>query len=125
MEFTVTDDYEEDDDEPWYKIEYGADDEEDLCTITPGNPGCDQQWWWAKFRIQDEDSGLKSVKVEPTGKQTYAEAVYYRYFFLSKSKSAEILLQVSKIESGKCVAKRLFASRGTHCCCVEYFIKKF
>ena len=47
--------------------------------IYSGTTNCDMEHWWAKFRIQDEDSGLHLVKVEPTGKQTYKpDSVYYR-----------------------------------------------
>lgn len=81
LEFTITDadDDFEDDDEPWTRVEYGADSSDDTCTAKPGAPNCNSEWWWAKFRIQDEDSGLQTVRVMPTGKETYINQVYYRY----------------------------------------------
>ena len=79
VEFHVTDEYEEDDTEPWYAKEYGADSEDETCTNGPGEAGCDMEWWWVKFRIQDEESGLHLVDVLPGGKETYQSQVYYRY----------------------------------------------
>jgi len=81
LEFTITeaDDDFEDDDEPWTKVEYGADSSDETCKVKPGEPNCENEWWWAKFRIQDEDSGLQTVRVSPTGKDTYTEQVYYRH----------------------------------------------
>ena len=69
----------EDDTEPWTKIEYGAESEDETCTNGPGEPGCDLEYWWVKFRIQDEDSGLHLVDVKPGGRETYQNQVYYRY----------------------------------------------
>ena len=77
--FKVTDEMVEDDTEPWTKIEYGAESEDETCTNGPGEPGCDLEYWWVKFRIQDEDSGLHLVDVKPGGKETYQNQVYYRY----------------------------------------------
>merc|ERR1712156_511348 len=57
----------------------GADSSDETCKIKPGEPNCENEWWWAKFRIQDEDSGLQTVRVSPTGKDTYTEQVYYRH----------------------------------------------
>merc|ERR1712156_1362220 len=81
LEFTITeaDDDFEDDDEPWTKVEYGADSSDETCKVKPGEPNCENEWWWAKFRIQDEESGLQTVRVSPTGKDTYTEQVYYRH----------------------------------------------
>ena len=71
--------FEEDKDEPWYKMEYGAESEDETCQFGPGEPNCNTEWWWVKFRIQDEESGLHLVDVSPGGKDTYREQVYYRY----------------------------------------------
>jgi len=81
LEFTITeaDDDFEDDDEPWTKLEYGADSEDETCRVKPGEPNCENEWWWAKFRVQDEDSGLQSIRVSPTGKDTYTHQVYFRH----------------------------------------------
>jgi len=81
LEFTITEpgDEFEDDTEPDTELEYGADSDDETCSVKPGEPNCGSQWWWAKFRIQDDDSGLHSVRVTPAGKETYASQVYYRY----------------------------------------------
>merc|ERR1712172_87506 len=81
LEFTITEpgDEFEDETEPETELEYGADSEDETCSVKPGEPNCGSQWWWAKFRVQDDDSGLHSVKVTPAGKETYASQVYYRY----------------------------------------------
>jgi len=81
LEFTITEpgDEFEDDTEPDTELEYGADSDDEACSVKPGEPNCGSQWWWAKFRIQDDDSGLHSVRVTPAGKETYASQVYYRY----------------------------------------------
>ena len=78
--FKVTDEMveDEDDTEPWTKIEYGAESDDETCTNGPGEPGCDLEYWWVKFRIQDEDSGLHLIDVKPGGKETYQNQVYYR-----------------------------------------------
>ena len=34
---------------------------------------------WTYLIVQDDDSGLHSIKVTPAGKETYASQVYYRY----------------------------------------------
>jgi len=81
LEFTITEsgDEFEDDTEPETELKYGADPDDETCSVKPGEPNCGSQWWWAKFRVQDDDSGLHSVKVTPAGKETYASQVYYRY----------------------------------------------
>ena len=76
--FKVTDEMSEDNTEPWIKIEYGAESEDETCTNGPGEPGCDLEYWWVKFRIQDEDSGLHLIDVKPGYKETYPNQVYYR-----------------------------------------------
>merc|ERR1712051_679546 len=60
LEFTITEpgDEFEDDTEPETELEYGADSEDETCSVKPGEPNCGSQWWWAKFRVQDDDSGL-------------------------------------------------------------------
>jgi hypothetical protein len=78
IEFTVTNDDFKDKTEPWTRVEYGADSSEETCQNKPGSANCGNEWWWAKFQIQDEDSGLHLVKVSPTGKETYTNQVYYR-----------------------------------------------
>ena len=80
--FKVTDQLEEDDTEPWTKMEYGAKSSDETCFNGPGEPGCDLEYWWVKFRIQDEDSGLHLIDVTPEGKEGYQNPqnqVYYRY----------------------------------------------
>jgi len=81
LEFTITEpgDEFEDETEPETELEYGADSDDEACLVKPGEPNCGSQWWWAKFKVQDDDSGLHSVKVTPAGKETYASQVYYRY----------------------------------------------
>ena len=80
--FKVTDQLEEDDTEPWTKMEYGAKSSDETCFYGPGEPGCLFKYWWVKFRIQDEDSGLHLIDVTPEGKEGYQNPqnqVYYRY----------------------------------------------
>jgi len=81
LDFLITepDDDFEDETEPWTKVEYGADSADETCQAKPGEPNCEREIWWAKFRIQDEESGLHSVRVSPTGKDTYNDVVYYRH----------------------------------------------
>eukprot|EP00093_Oithona_nana_P006503 06503.XXX_222917_221780_1 [CDS] Oithona nana genome sequencing. len=95
--FKVTDEMVEDDTEPWTKIEYGAESEDETCTNGPGEPGCDLEYWWVKFRIQDEDSGLHLVDVKPGGKETYQNQVYYRYtnFPIGTTKEQEVVAAAS------------------------------
>jgi len=95
--FKVTDEMEEDDTEPWTKIEYGAESDDETCTNGPGEPGCDLEYWWVKFRIQDEDSGLHLVDVKPGGKETYQNQVYYRYtnFPIGTTKEQEVVAAAS------------------------------
>merc|ERR1711935_455622 len=75
LEFTITEpgDEFEDDTEPETELEYGADSDDETCSVKPGEPNCGSQWWWAKFRIQDDDSGLHSVRVTPAGKDVAGE----------------------------------------------------
>merc|ERR1712008_573259 len=81
LEFTITEpgDEFEDETEPETELEYGADSDDETRSVRPGEPNCGSQWWWEKFKVQDDDSGLHSVRVTPTGKETYASQVYYRY----------------------------------------------
>ncbi len=48
IEFTVTNEILDDDDEPWTKIEYLADSREQTCNTQPGQPGCENEWWGVK-----------------------------------------------------------------------------
>ena len=75
--FKVTDEMSEDNTEPWIKIEYGAESEDETCTNGPGEPGCDLEYWWVKFHIQDEDSGLHLIDVKPGDKETYPNQLFY------------------------------------------------
>jgi len=97
--FKVTDEMveDEDDTEPWTKIEYGAESDDETCTNGPGEPGCDLEYWWVKFRIQDEDSGLHLIDVKPGGKETYQNQVYYRYtnFPIGTTKEQEVVAAAS------------------------------
>ena len=80
--FKVTGQLEEDDTEPWTKMEYGAKSSDETCFYGPGKQGCHLEYWWVKFRIQDEDSGLHLIDVTPEGKEGYQNPqnqVYYRY----------------------------------------------
>merc|ERR1712086_474155 len=81
LEFAITEpgDEFEDETEPETELEYGADSDDETCSVRPGEPNCGSQWWWAKFKVQDDDSGLHSIRVTPAGKETYASQVYYRY----------------------------------------------
>merc|ERR1712172_44544 len=56
LEFTITEpgDEFEDDTEPETELEYGADSDDETCSVKPGEPNCGSQWWWAKFRVQDD-----------------------------------------------------------------------
>ena len=80
--FKVTDGTEADDDtDPWTAKEYGADSKDETCTNGPGEPGCDMEYWWVKFQIQDEESGLHLVDVRAassSGKNPYENQIYYR-----------------------------------------------
>ena len=81
--FKVTDGTEADDEtDPWTAKEYGADSKDETCTNGPGEPGCDLEYWWVKFQIQDEESGLHLVDVRAassSGKNPYENQIYYRY----------------------------------------------
>ena len=80
--FKVTDGTEADDEtDPWTAKEYGADSKDETCTNGPGEPGCDLEYWWVKFQIQDEESGLHLVDVRAassSGKNPYENQIYYR-----------------------------------------------
>lgn len=78
VEFTVTTEPESDDSEPEIDLEYGADDEDELCINGPGVAGCELQYWYAKFKVEDQESGLHVVKVVPEGKEMYQHPIYYR-----------------------------------------------
>merc|ERR1712223_1601322 len=93
LQFTITepgDDF-EDDTGPWTKVEYGADSDDQTCTEgrQPGDPNCNDELWWAKFKIQDSKSGLHSVEVVPDGKETYNVQVYYKYMNFHIGTTAE------------------------------------
>jgi hypothetical protein len=48
VEFTITNEPFEDDDEPWTKLEYTADSSDQTCSMEPGQTGCENEWWTVK-----------------------------------------------------------------------------
>merc|ERR1712008_152140 len=48
LEFTITEpgDEFEDETEPETELEYGADSDDEACSVKPGEPNCGSQWWW-------------------------------------------------------------------------------
>jgi hypothetical protein len=80
VEFTVADEL-EDDDDPWIKLYYGAEDDGETCMYEPGDPNCENDYWWVKFRISeegDEESGLSEINIVSEGENMYGTPIYYR-----------------------------------------------
>lgn len=77
VEFTVTADL-RDTSDPWTQLIYGAETEEDTCSVTPEDTDCYRDFWWVKFIVQDEESGLNTVQFSPIGSDKYGTPIYYR-----------------------------------------------
>ena len=84
MEFTVTAEM-DDDSEPWVKLYYGAEEDEETCRYEAGDPNCYNDFWWVKIRMSDEgddESGLNEITITPEGQNIYDQPIYYRYSIL-------------------------------------------
>jgi len=80
VEYVVTTELVEDDTKPWADVEYRADSSEETCQYGPSDlERCQNEWWDAKFKVQDEGTGLHLITVTNTGKPNYMNDVYYRY----------------------------------------------
>jgi len=80
VEYVVTTETVEDDSKPWADVEYRADSSDETCQSGPSDlENCKNEWWGAKFKVQDEGSGLHLITVTNTGKPNYMNDVYYRY----------------------------------------------
>ena len=86
MEFIVAERV-DDDSRPWAKLSYFADSKEEVCPAGPGEPGCDNHTWWAKYLVQDEESGLHIVQFTAVGDGSgeYMDSIYYRYRKIASS----------------------------------------
>ena len=79
VEYVVTTETVEDDSKPWADVEYRADSSDETCQSGPSDlENCKNEWWGAKFKVQDEGSGLHLITVTNTGKPNYMNDVYYR-----------------------------------------------
>ncbi|XP_059088540.1 putative uncharacterized protein DDB_G0282129 [Tigriopus californicus] len=96
VEFTVTEDL-RDTSKPWTQLTYGAQTEEDTCSYTPEDANCYMDYWWVKFQVQDEESGLNTVQLSPIGTDKYNTPIYYRYenFNLGTDKEHDIVAAAS------------------------------
>ena len=76
IEYVITTEPMRDHTKPWTDVEYHDSDEG--CRYGPDDrERCQNEWWRAKFRVQDEDTGLHLITVTNTGKQNYQNNVYY------------------------------------------------
>ena len=76
IEYVITTEPMRDHSKPWTDVEYNDSDEG--CRYGPDDrERCQNEWWRAKFRVQDEDTGLHLITVTNTGKQNYQNNVYY------------------------------------------------
>ncbi|TRY61670.1 hypothetical protein TCAL_16284 [Tigriopus californicus] len=82
---------------PWTQLTYGAQTEEDTCSYTPEDANCYMDYWWVKFQVQDEESGLNTVQLSPIGTDKYNTPIYYRYenFNLGTDKEHDIVAAAS------------------------------
>ena len=79
VEYVVTTETVEDDSKPWADVEYRADSSDETCQSGPSDlENCKNEWWGAKFKVQDEGSGLHLITVTNPGKPNYMNDVYYR-----------------------------------------------
>merc|ERR1712226_822607 len=80
VEYVVTTETVKDDTKPWADVEYRADSSDETCQSGPSDlENCKNEWWGAKFKVQDEGTGLHLISVTNTGKPNYINDVYYRY----------------------------------------------
>ena len=83
VEYVVTTELVEDDTKPWADVEYRANSSEETCQYGPSDlERCQNEWWDAKFKVQDEGTGLHLITVTNTGKPNYMNDVYYRLVIL-------------------------------------------
>jgi len=70
---------------PYASLSYVAQTEEETCRTSPDDPACANEWWFAKFHVYDEGTGLKSIEAKPEGHTPQIlggrprQEFYYRY----------------------------------------------
>ena len=76
IEYVITNEIIRDNTKPWTDVEYHDSDEG--CRYGPDDKErCQNEWWRATFKVQDENTGLHLITVTNTGKQNYQNNVYY------------------------------------------------
>ncbi len=68
----------DDDDEPDTRLSYFAESDDDTCQMEVDSPSCQNEEWWVRIEMQDEDSGLNRIEVLGKGPNANAYPVYYR-----------------------------------------------
>ncbi len=77
MDFQVVSEL-DDNSDPWTRLSYYAESEEDTCRTEADSPSCDQQKWWVRVRMRDEESGLNRVAFYGAGPNANHYPIYYR-----------------------------------------------
>ena len=76
--FTVADEI-KDNSDPSIKLTYGAKEDDQACQFGPEDNRCLGNFWWVKFTVQDEGSGINEVTFQTEGKVTAQDSnIYYR-----------------------------------------------
>ena len=64
------------------QIHYGAEDKAETCSMKLTDPNCNDDYWWVKVDMSDDDedsdSGLKEVDFIAEGQNMYGNDIIYR-----------------------------------------------
>ena len=64
------------------QIHYGAEDNSETCSMKLTDPNCNDDYWWVKVDMSDDDedsdSGLKEVDFIAEGQNMYGNDIIYR-----------------------------------------------